>query len=123
MRHVPHRLAAALALLLSVAPACAMSAPTPPIRCTVEGAKALDPASGGEEALCAMIRESLAGSDVVAVDITVERGSRLSAIATLSDGRLLPEVNAARSDAPAGKRTFEHLASGLKDQAESLSRR
>lgn len=92
-------------------------------RCVVSGAKHLPPGSGGERALCGEIARVLAPvGAAVLVQVEVRSPHRLLAVAKLPDGRTLPAINLAVSDARLSARSFRRLAAALAAQVKSHRR-
>jgi hypothetical protein len=81
-------------------------------RCSVTGNEKMAEAAGGSAALCAEIGKALAEvrhADTATVEIQVRR-SHLSATVKLADGRTLPEIGLAVSDAPLSGNAIKSFA-------------
>ena len=86
------------------ATACAMkSTPTTGSGCTITWAEKLLGSTLGADAICqrimAAIASRTAASPPAGIAVVVHSASRISATATLADGRMLPAQNVAISDA------------------------
>ena len=94
-----------------------MNAPTTPlIACRVLGADKLPVASGGEDALCAAIKQAAADQAPAkrfSVEVRVLGASMLAATVTTEGGTRLPEHKLAVSDRDLNKSSFERFARTL----------
>jgi hypothetical protein len=115
MKHGVVTAALALALCSADGSACAMSgSAVGTAGCRVIGAGHLPPDSGGADALCETVRQSIAAAGTV--EIRVRSPHLMEATVTLADGRRLPAVKTARSDQPLNRRSFQMLADALAAQ-------
>jgi hypothetical protein len=83
--------------------------------CSVVGGEKIPAAAGGRDTLCGEVRQSLAGIEGAA-DATVVihvRRSHLSANVELADGRALPEIGFAVSDAPLSSDSVKRFAARI----------
>lgn len=92
--------------------------------CKVIGAKHLLRETGGGKALCAEMRQAAtaAGMADIRIDVQVLSPSRISAAATLPDGRSLGPVHVGVSDRALTTRSFKMLAEALAAQLKSGAR-
>jgi hypothetical protein len=91
-------------------------------RCSVVGGEKVPQAAGGRDALCAQIDKALAdvggGSATVVVHV---RRSHLAADVKLADGRALPQIGFAMSDAPLSKEAIKRFAVQIADAVRAAS--
>lgn len=107
-------------LALAGGSACAVNRPAASApKCSVEGGERLPPESGGAEALCAEIEAATAGLPAkTSISVKVKSASALAARVTV-DGRALPELNMARSDAVLDRGAFERFAQAIAASAKA----
>lgn len=102
------------------------TSPGQEIRCSVLGAENLPAETGGADAVCAAIRSALQGSKPASgssVTVTVRSPYSAAASISLSDGRVLTDVNVASSDRSMNQRSIAMLAEGVARQVDSASER
>jgi hypothetical protein len=88
------------------------------VRCQVVGASQLSADTGGADASCAAIDQSLqaASPKPAAVEVTIVSPSLVSATVMLADGRRLPAIKVASSDRPLGRGSIQMLADSIAAQ-------
>ena len=106
------------------ATACAMkTTPTTGSGCTITWAEKLPDSTVGADAICqriiAAIASRTAASPPARIAVVVHSASRISATATLADGRMLPAQNVAIFDATLNERSLAILAEAVANQIDS----
>ena len=125
-----HRNSGAIAIGIAIAmasgSACAMSPAGKTVACrVVDGAK-LPQGSGGAGALCRAVEAAAARqvpAAAFAVEVRVVSRSALVAAVRMTDGRKLPELNLAVSDAPLNARAIQRFAAAIAGQAAGAAKR
>ena len=85
-------------------------------RCRVTGVDKLPAEVGGAAGICAAIQQAAAADApdaAYSVEVRIASSTRLSAVVTMDDSRVLPERTLAISDSNLRKSSIERFAKGL----------
>lgn len=121
---------AAMAIFAALFGACgsasAMSTPEQAlVHCRVVGGGKLPPGLGGEQAICAALKQAVVADllhGAPTIEVRVVSASLLAATVTTADGRILPELRMATMDRLLTKAAIRRFARAIADELVKAGR-